>query len=204
MNKNTNIIAKEGIKPIGCIFLIFLFFYVIDADFFSFFSFVVMVFSLYFFRNEEHIIPREENQILAPIDGTIKDIIKSDSGIKIVIVNSLMDNHLIRMPIDSEIEDIQIKNGAFLSFGSDKLQKLNQKAHIVLKGIKLTLISTFIPKKPKLYIKNWDKVQSGDRIGFLYSGIVIMQLPSNIKLSIQINDKIKSAESVIGREYAKR
>lgn len=127
----TQIIAREGFKPVGgCIIVAFLCIF-FHFEFFALFAFVCAIFCAFIFRNSERIaLYRGSDAIIAPCDGIIKDIIAKDSTTHILVKINIFDNGIFRVPARITQIKSTFRFGLFIK--SDKnLQKILNTKHKV-------------------------------------------------------------------------
>ena len=83
---------------------------------------ILVAFSLYFFRDPERTIPEGENLVLSPADGKIifigeefEPYIFNEEVTKISIFLSAFDVHINRIPINGKVTYFNYLKGKFLS-----------------------------------------------------------------------------------------
>ena len=99
LQTTTQIIAREGFKPVGvCIVLMFLFIF-LHFEFLALFALICAIFCAFIFRNTERIASyRGNDAIISPCDGIIKDIYTQDSTTAILFKINIFDNGIFRLP----------------------------------------------------------------------------------------------------------
>lgn len=127
----TQIIAREGFKPVGFCLVFMLLFIFLRLEFLALLSFVCGIFCAFIFRNSERIATyRGEDALIAPCDGIIKDISICDSTTAILIKINIFDNGIFRIPARITHIKSAFKFGLFIK--SDKnLQKILNTKHKV-------------------------------------------------------------------------
>lgn len=200
--KNINIIAKEGYGYIAFIFGIFLFFAFFDfCDFCQFLFFILSIFSVYFFRNPEvEAIDDSADSIISPIDGTIESIELQEDKSRVVVKirNSIFDTHIIRSPLSAKVVDINRKYGMAV-FGDMKKSKiLNSICTVQVGEVKMKMRAEIFPDDVEFGAKIDEIVKHGQRVGFIYCGTIEMQLPYSTTLFIDVGEKVKSSQNIIG------
>lgn len=171
---------------------------------------LALLFTLYFFRNPERIIPGGNNIIVAPADGRIVDISKmqsvasfSDEFIKISIYLSLFDVHMNRIPVSGEIFFIKYKKGRFYPAFRPKSSVYNESNLVGIetgKGrIFVKQIAGMAARRIVCNINKGDEVKKGERFGMIRFGSrVDLFLPSKIDLKVEKGDRVRAGESIIG------
>lgn len=186
---------------------------------------LLILFLINFYRDPERKIPKGSS-IVAPADGRIISIINtSKSNIKIKkgilgkiktltkdvakecyiisIFMSPFDVHINRAPINGKVKSISHTKGKF--FGAYNLEKSlqNEKNEIIIQNkkikVKVIQIAGFLARRIKCYIKKNQKVNKGQKIGMIALGSqVTLVLPRSVKLSVDINSRVKAGLSIIG------
>ncbi len=131
LQTTTQIIAREGFKPVaGCIIVAFLCIF-FHFEFFALFAFVCALFCAFIFRNSERIaLYRGNDALIAPCDGIIKDISTKDSTTQILVKINIFDNGIFRVPARITRIKSAFRFGLFIK--SDKnLQKILNTKHKV-------------------------------------------------------------------------
>ena len=205
---HTEIIAREGWRYLLVAFLLLLGAYYLEfGNLIKLLLFVGFLTLLFFFRNPERVADDDSpGTYLAPIDGTIAGIENKHVGSRQVIVisiaNDLTDVHQVRAPADATVTEIWRRHGIFLPTASAKAAALNEKALIKLRTgrqhLEMEMLASRLGEKIGLYPENGEKLKSGQRLGFLFSGRLDLVLPAKSELKIAIGDDVKAGKSVIG------
>ena len=125
MATTTEIIAKEGWKPIGIALFGVVLMWLLDSDILVFLCLVVLICLMYCYRNLERIAEDiADDCVLAPLDGIVQNIQNKEDGIYIEIKKPICFCGMLRMPIArigdygeaKEIEHINgLKNGNYIN-----------------------------------------------------------------------------------------
>jgi len=135
--------------------------------------------------------------IISPVDGKIQAIDIVKGKYKVYCDVGVFDGNNILAPIDSSMIIKSYTNGLNLSSDTYKAKLLNERVNIKFGDISLKLLGGVCNSKIKLLKE--DTVQQGEKIGKFINGIAIMKLPKYTDLSIQIGDKIKAGQTMIGK-----
>lgn len=224
LQTTTQIIAREGFKPVaGCIIVAFLCIF-FHFEFFALFAFVCALFCAFIFRNSERIAEsRQDCAIIAPCDGIIKDISTRDSATSILIKINIFDNGIFRTPARITRIKSAFRYGLFIK--SDKnLQKILNTKHKVsgfLGEVPIFSI-TLLPEawnKANIYAldsadlannrtkkgaeSSKNPVDSaifvGDRLGFMKYGYLLLEIYAPCKLLAQRGDNLFAGETLLGK-----
>lgn len=201
--KTTNIILREGFKPLFFIVIALGIFAILDWGIFALISFFFLALGVIFFLNPER-EPEEEDEytIIAPIDGKIKKIEPREDGVNIFIGNFFLDPHVVRSPFNGNIEKIETRGGLFLPLSNENAKKLNQKSQITFKKdnekYSLSLLNANFNFMNSFYVKENSYISTSKRVGFFPSGEAIFSCPKNVDLKVSTGDNLKAGETLIG------
>ena len=164
---------------------------------------LVMVFTGFFFRNPDRIIPLGEGQIVSPADGRIVDVREVESGTRLSIFLSIFDVHISRAPISGSIVAQTYHPGKFHLAFDDRASIENERMDWVLEGevvLRFSLIAGLIARRIVAWKKPGEKVARGDRIGLIKFGSrVDITLPKNSRLVVKSGERVRGGETVIAR-----
>ena len=213
MKTTTEIIAKEGWKPIIIALLGLLIVWLLGWKILSVLFLILVVCLAYFYRNAER-IPEDiaDDCILAPLDGVIKNIENKKDGIYLSIKKPICFCGLLRMPLAKlgkagevlKIEHIKgLKNSDTITGERVKIafnSTIFSSESEVLES-NTTLFLALYPKyfsQISLYL--WDShFKLGERIGFFLNGNAILKIPLDSELRVNIDDKISGGKTLLGK-----
>lgn len=208
MTNDTFIIAKDGFKCIAAAVALMLFLMLIDAEFLTFLSFLLVLVTIWIYRNPERVIPYlQEDSIVSVADGVIKSIetVEVDDGIdlyKIVIKTGFLDTAILRVPFACEVQETETVHGAHLSCSAPLADRLNEQSHIVfgkddkVVSVTHTLHLASVGIKNRLNIKN--PVMQGMRYGLMVKGESTVSLPANSRIAVKVGEKVRAGETLLG------
>lgn len=202
---STQILAKEGWLYCLLALVAFLFAYVFS--FFSFFFFLLLLGTLFSYRNPERIAEEEdERSLLSPMDGKITNISKinlhdGSEALRIVIRKSLLDVGVLRAPIAMTIDDVKNRFGLFMDSSSALFADLSERKSLTCNNqfasIKL-IISAGLWSQSIAVFHKAGAFKSGERIGFLREGEVALLLPLDTRVKVSLNDEVKAGMTILG------
>jgi len=217
----------EGI-PFVLLFFFFclltLFFsFVFQSGAFSFLSiifFILLLFTLYFFRDPERTCELSAGDnftrhIVSPADGTVLDVIEiyepqflKCAATRISIFMSVFSVHVNRAPVEGKIGYIHYHPGKFISAFKEKASLDNEQISIGVvkthedgkeKRLLFTLIAGLIARRIILWKKNADSLRSGERIGMIRFGSrVDLYLPGGSRIIVKKGEKVFAGKTVVG------
>ena len=199
---------KEISATLIILFLLVIFFYFIYTPFF-FISIILLIFTCYFFRDPERMIPLGEDILVSPADGLITNITEVKDGkknyIKVSIFLSVFNVHIQRLPIAGEITKIDYFEGKFINATLDKASEENERLKLTIKTgsnlIHVTQIAGLIARRIICNLKIKDNVNQGDRYGIIKFGSrVDIEFPNNYNLLVNIGQQCIGGETIIAQD----
>ena len=176
-------------------------------------SVVYSAFMFLFFRDPKRQTLPDPNAIISPADGKIikVDELEDDQFVgnclRIRIFMSLINVHVVRMPVDGIITKITKYPGKFYPAFSKKAGNTNARASLQITSpignLKLHLIAGFLARRIVCYPTGEDKWSAGEKIGFIKFGSAVdIFIPRNFELQLKLGDKVVGGESIIA--YGKK
>lgn len=198
---STQIIAKEGYKGALILFILTLIFWIWGWSFLTFLFILGLFFWLFAFRNPERESQDKLNlTLLAPVDGTIVDIFTQENNVCLNIDVGWLDAGILRAPMEIQSYKIDKKNGLLLRNVSGRLKDaLNTqiKFFSIKKHAFEMILYPQVFSSTSFYQKS--VLSPGERMGFMKLGRLKLCFPtSSIDLKIDIGDKVKSGETLLG------
>ena len=209
--------AKEGI---GIVLSVILFAVIIFAGVFFtdhvalkivfVISLLLIIFTLYFFRDPERSVPKGKNLIISPADGKIiiiEEVAENDffkSKVQMVsIFMSAFNVHVNRNPISGKVVYFDYKKGAFHQAYKDEASYENERTIIGIEnnGLKVLFkqVAGIFARRIVCNIREGCEVKQGERFGLIKFGSRIdIYLPKNVELKVKLKDKVKAGETIIG------
>lgn len=207
MKNNLLAITKEGWSYIICSIFFFIVFAILDFDYLQFFTFLLILFFLFIFRNPQRQQQYyQDNSVTSPVDGvitSIKELKNNDYLYKIEINSSYMDVSLLRVPFNSSIECLVKQNGARLSIHSSLSKNLNENVELIFidkKSNKLKILHKLKQSFMGLHIKpiTFKNIKQGSKYGIMLNGTTTIYLPKNFRLNVDTGSEVTASESLIG------
>ncbi|UOF94381.1 MAG: phosphatidylserine decarboxylase family protein [Bacteroides sp.] len=196
------------IAIINIIILYFMPTYIIGISLFI--NILLIIFSIYFFRNPFIKINQNDNFVLSPANGriiSIEDCIETEffnkKLCKISIFMSPFDIHVNRSPISGKITYIKYHPGKYYIAWYDKSSSHNEHNTIIVENnnnvkILYRQIAGFLARRIKCYINVNQYVLSGQEIGFIKFGSRLdIFLPTNLSINVNLNQKVTAGSTVL-------
>jgi phosphatidylserine decarboxylase len=188
--------------------LLVVFFYFIYKPFFII-SLVLLIFTFYFFRDPERVVPLGDDILVSPADGLITNISETKEGkknyTKVSIFLSIFNVHIQRLPISGVITKVDYIEGKFINATLDKASDENERLKITIKNsnnlIYVTQIAGLIARRIVNYVKPNENVNQGERYGIIKFGSrVDIEFPNNFKILVNEGQQCIGGETVIAQE----
>ena len=199
---------KEISAALIILFLLVIFFYFISKTLFVVFL-IVLIFTCYFFRDPERVVPLGDDILTSPADGLITNISEIKIGnkkyIKVSIFLSVFNVHIQRIPISGEITKVDYFEGKFINATLDKASEENERLKLTIKSknnlIHVTQIAGLIARRIICNVKSKDKINQGDRYGIIKFGSrVDIEFPENFYLLVSVGQQCIGGETIIAQE----
>ncbi|EHP85412.1 archaetidylserine decarboxylase [Methanotorris formicicus] len=187
----------------------------------------LLLFTVYFYRDPDRVVPNEKGIIVSPADGTIlyiksynsvpevykdgnsyilKDIQKyyPNGSYVIGIFMSPFDVHVNRAPISGKVVYIKHFNGALYPAFYEGVITKNERNIIIIKNnntyIGVVQIAGTVARRTVCDIKEGDYVKIGERIGMIKLGSqTALIIPKTYNITVKKGDRVYAGESIIAK-----
>ncbi len=199
---------KEVSAALIILFLLVVFFYFIYKPLFIL-SLILLIFTFYFFRDPERVIPIGDDILVSPADGLITNITETKEGkktyIKVSIFLSIFNVHIQRLPITGEVTKVDYIEGKFINATLDKASDENERLKITIKNgnnlIYVTQIAGLIARRIVNYVKPNENINQGERYGIIKFGSrVDIEFPNSFKLLVNEGQQCIGGETIIAQD----
>jgi len=199
---------KEVSAALIILFLLVVFFYFIYKPLFII-SLIFLIFTFYFFRDPERVVPIGDDILVSPADGLITNITEIKEGkksyTKVSIFLSIFNVHIQRLPISGKITKVYYIEGKFINATLDKASDENERLKITIKNgnnlIYVTQIAGLIARRIVNYVKPNENINQGDRYGIIKFGSrVDIEFPNNFKLLVNEGQQCIGGETIIAQD----
>ena len=175
----------------------------------SFLAWIAALFVLQFFRDPARVIPQDENAVLAPADGRVIKVERTQDpygereAILVSVFMNVFNVHSNRSPADCTIQKMQYFPGKFVNADLDKASTHNERNAIVAQtedGQTITFVQVagLIARRILCYVKEGDKLARGQRYGFIRFGSrVDVYLPPTATVKVVIGDKVSATTTIL-------
>ena len=199
---------KEVSAALIILFLLVVFFYFIYKPLFIL-SLILLIFTFYFFRDPERVVPIGDDILVSPADGLITNITETKVGkktyIKVSIFLSIFNVHIQRLPITGEVTKVDYIEGKFINATLDKASDENERLKITIKNgnnlIYVTQIAGLIARRIVNYVKPNENINQGERYGIIKFGSrVDIEFPNSFKLLVNEGQQCIGGETIIAQD----
>lgn len=171
---------------------------------------VLYVLIVRFFRNPTRTVSQIPASVLAPCDGkvvVIEEVEESEyfkeKRIQISIFMSPLNVHVNRNPVGGKVSYFKYHPGKYLVAWHPKSSTENERTTTVIKSengteVLFRQIAGAVARRIRWYVKEQDQVLKGEEMGFIKFGSrVDVFLPIGTKIEVEIDQKVRAAESVL-------
>jgi phosphatidylserine decarboxylase len=173
---------------------------------------LLVLFSLWFFRDPERAVPAEADAIVSPADGWVTAVDEVDelpqggSGWRISIFLSVFSVHVNRAPVEGTIESSEYKPGKFLDARHPDSATRNESQtwcfavtdradRVIVKQITGAIARRIVP-----WSKVGDVIRKGHRFGMIRFGSrTDLFLPAGARPIVGVGDAVAGASTIVAR-----
>lgn len=175
------------------------------------FSFLLFLFTVAFFRDPERTAPPDPNLLMAPADGTVIDIVELDENQvlktrtrRVGIFLSIFDVHTNRAPIDGRVIYRQHQQGLCLDARRADCSEKNESMTWAFENPHVTIVVRQITGAIARRIVAWaeigDELKKGERFGMIRFGSrTELYLPLNAEVLVKTGDHVLGGSTIIAR-----
>lgn len=175
----------------------------------SVFFWLVAFFILQFFRDPPRPVPAGAREVLAPADGRIMTVERTQDpylkrdALKLSVFMNVFNVHSNRSPADGSVREVWYHAGSFVNAALSKASLENERNALWIKtadGTDITCVQVagLIARRILCYVKPGDALARGQRYGFIRFGSrVDVYLPVSATPKVAIGDKVYASSTVI-------
>lgn len=171
---------------------------------------VLLLFTLYFFRDPKRIIPDEKRIILAPADGKILLVEKqaengsTKASTLVSIFMSPFNVHVNRIPLSGKVTHLRYRPGQFLMAFDPKSMESNERMEIAINNteieVRFSQVSGFLARRIVCQLQKGENVIIGKRFGMIKFGSrVDLILPPSAIVLVEPGQKTRAGETILAR-----
>jgi phosphatidylserine decarboxylase len=171
----------------------------------------LFIFTIAFFRDPDRPVPPDPNLIIAPADGTVRDIVdlNEEEVLKmktrrVGIFLSIFDVHTNRAPIDGRIIYRQHHEGLCLDARNPDCPEKNEATTWAFENLRVTIVVRQLTGAIARRIVAWanvgDELKRGERFGMIRFGSrTELYLPLEAEVLVKRGDHVFGGSTVIAR-----
>lgn len=173
---------------------------------------ILAVFNLFFFRDPERVINKDDQVILSPADGKVVVVKKVDyephfiksEAYQISIFLSVFNVHVNRNPVSGTVEYFKYQRGKFLAAFKDDASISNEQTIIGIESpngkVVFKQIAGLIARRIVCIPREGMKVEQGARMGMImYGSRVDVFFPLNASPTVKVGDKVIGGLTILGK-----
>ena len=177
----------------------------------SLFFFVLILYTLFFFRDPDRNIPADRNAVLAAADGTVTDITEVEESEvlktrmrRVGIFLSIFDVHTNRAPIEGRITYRQHHEGLCLDARSPDCSEKNEAMTWGIENPRATVVVRQLTGAIARRIVAWaevgDQLAKGERFGMIRFGSrTEVYLPLTASVLVKAGEHVAGGSTIIAR-----
>ena len=175
----------------------------------SMISGLLLLFTLYFFRDPEREVTLNPNHILSPGDGVIVEIKEVDDdyvgkGTRITMFLSPLNVHINRVPISGKIGFVNYKYGAFKAAFAEDASEVNEQSVVGIENdrmkVKFAQIAGALARRIINYLREADEVVQGERYGLIKFGSRMdVVIPREAKILVELKEPVRGGLTVLAK-----
>ncbi len=208
--------AKEGYPFILFFAAVTLLSFFFRAHWVTAVAIVLTVFMLYFFRDPDRSAVPDLNSFYAPADGkviqireTFEDELLKEQMIEVSIFMNAFNVHVNRVPCEGTVKEVKYYPGRFMAAFKEEASKANEHINMVMEcthgNVMMRQVAGLLARRAVCRVKPGDALDQGDRYGIIkFSSRVDLFLPIDTDVKVQLGDRVKAGETLIGKVRSKK
>lgn len=172
---------------------------------------LLLVFTLFFFRDPAPNIPPGPKDIVAPATGKVDVIEETEEPLfraavskRVSIFLSVFDIHTQRAPVAGVVKLIKYTPGKFANAISPSCANVNENQVLGIEGdgLRVTVrqIAGLIARRICTWCKEGDSLAKGAHLGMIRFGSrVDIYLPTEVEVVVKLGDRVRGGETILAR-----
>lgn len=205
------IIAVEGWVFVAVPALVSLVCFIMSWELAGIIGAVISLFSLFFFRNPERVIPEDNGLVVSPADGRVMDVTRVEEplfingeAVRVRIFLSLFNVHINRAPVEGIVECVQRVTGGYLPAYNLEAAYKNQRNYIGISSqegrIIVVQITGLIARRLVCWVTVGQQISRGERLGLIrFGSCTEVYLPAHADVQVTPGDRVRGGKSVIAK-----
>jgi phosphatidylserine decarboxylase len=181
------------------------------ATWLALFFVVLILYTFFFFRDPERIVPADPKAVVAAADGTVRDVTEVEEKEvlkmktrRVGIFLSIFDVHTNRAPIDGRVIYRQHRIGLCLDARHADCSEKNESMTWAFESPRATIVVRQLTGAIARRIVGWaqvgDELKKGERFGMIRFGSrTEVYLPLNANVLVKVGDHVAGGATIIAR-----
>ncbi|MBY6274665.1 phosphatidylserine decarboxylase family protein [Symbiobacterium thermophilum] len=170
------------------------------------------LFVMWFFRDPERPIPREDGLVVSPADGRVMFVREVEEprfvggrALLVSIFLSVFDVHINRSPVAGEVTYREYVPGKFLAAWDDTVGEVNERAYLGLvtdggHRVLVSQVAGLLARRIVTWPAVGDRLDRGQRFGLIrFGSCTQVWLPADSEVLVRPGDRVVAGQTVIGR-----
>jgi phosphatidylserine decarboxylase len=171
---------------------------------------LLVLFVFQFFRDPKRKISDQPGAVVAPASGKIVSIGEEDNpylenvrSLKVSIFMNVFSVHSNLVPVSGVVKRCWYHEGKFFNAALDKASTENERNAVWIRteaeeDVVFVQIAGLVARRILCYIKSGDKVETGQRYGFIRFGSrVDLYLPVGTQLAVTLGQWVASGNNIV-------
>jgi phosphatidylserine decarboxylase len=181
------------------------------ATWLALFFVVLILYTFFFFRDPERIVPADPKAVVAAADGTVRDVTEVEEKEvlkmktwRVGIFLSIFDVHTNRAPIDGRVIYRQHRIGLCLDARHADCSEKNESMTWAFESPRATIVVRQLTGAIARRIVGWaqvgDELKKGERFGMIRFGSrTEVYLPLNANVLVKVGDHVAGGATIIAQ-----
>jgi len=161
---------------------------------------LLLLFTLWFFRDPERVPPADPGALVSPADGRI---LRAE-GRQVSVFMNVFDVHVCRAPMEGRLEEVRRSPGRFLAAYRDAASEHNERVLMRLSApprrLEMTLVAGLVARRIAVWASAGQALRRGERVGLIRFGSrVDVSLPEGAAIAVRVGQRVHAGVSVIAR-----
>lgn len=170
------------------------------------------VFTAFFFRDPERLIPGDPDIVVSPADGCVltvthgyEDRFLQSESTMISVFLSVTDVHINRAPVGGLVDYLEYVPGRYLVAWADKASEVNERNYVGFTAgeqrFLVCQIAGLVARRIVSWVSVGQKVDRGFRIGMIkFGSCTQIWLPPGYEPAVKPGDRVTGGLTVVGRK----
>jgi phosphatidylserine decarboxylase len=164
------------------------------------------LFTMYFFRDPERVVPSDPGLVVSPADGRVVDVCQVEHEgrpqTRVSIFLSPLDVHVNRSPVAGLVREVHYSPGRFHAAWKQEASIENERNTITVEtesgDVVFKQIAGVLARRVVCWKKPGDRVERGERIGLMkFSSRMDVFLDPAWDLAVRAGDRVSGGSSII-------